>query len=180
VPIIRAHRLDDADVIADILADGWQTAYGAFMPEDILAPRTDRATRRVEIRQFLGEEFDPRIEHLLVYEDVGIDGFVHIVLEDKANLGAAAHINLLYVIPTKYGRGIGRQLMRAAAEWLAERVDGPIVLSAYELNAYRHFYARMGGDVVMTTRVQFEGHSLGVVYYQWPNAKSMVAGAAGF
>jgi len=176
---IRPYTLADSDAIADILADGWRASYGGFMPADILGPRADRAARRVEIREFLTGEFDPEIEHILVFEDGAVDGFVHIVLEDKADLGAEAHINLLYVTPDKFGRGIGKQLMVAAAAWLDERVSGAIVLSAYALNPYQRFYARIGGSLVRTAALQFEGQTLDVVYYQWPDAKSLSAGASG-
>lgn len=176
---IRAYTLADSDAIADILADGWQAAYGGFMPAEIVAPRADRTARRVEIQAFLTGEFDPRTEHILVFEDEAVDGFVHIVLEDKAELGAEAHINLLYVTPNKFGSGIGKQLMVAAAAWLDERVSGAIVLSAYALNPYQGFYARIGGSVVRTAAFQFEGKQLDVVYYQWPDAKSLRAGASG-
>lgn len=175
---IRPHTLDDADAIADILADGWRAAYSDFMPADILAPRADRAARRVEIREFLAAEFDPQTERLLVFEDESVDGFVHIVLEGKADLGASAHINLLYVTPTKFGRGIGRRLMVAAAEWLEGRIAGPVVLSAYALNPYAAFYAHIGGMAVKTAQVQFGGQDLGVVYYQWASAASLRAGAS--
>jgi len=176
---IRPYALADSDAIADILADGWRASYGGFMPEDILAPRADRAARRVEIREFLTGEFNPEMEHILVFEDQAVLGFVHIVLEDKAELGAEAHINLLYVTPDRFGRGIGRQLMAAAAEWLDERVSGAIVLSAYALNPYQRFYAVIGGSLVRTTALQFEGQTLDVVYYQWPNPKTLRAGASG-
>ena len=149
------------------------------MPPDLLTPRADRTLRRTEIAEFLEHEFDPRIEHLLVFEDDAVEGFVHIVCEDKAELGAAAHINLLYVSPSRFGRGIGRQLMRAAAEWLEAQSTGAIVLSAYALNPYRHFYARLGGVAVKTAEVAFGEHRLDVVYYRWPDARSLREGTSG-
>ena len=176
---IRPHSLDDAEAIADILADGWRVAYSSFMPPELLAPRADRPTRRAEIAEFLEHEFDPRIEHLLVFEDGAVEGFVHIVCEDKAGLGAAAHINLLYVTPSRFGRGIGRQLMRAAAEWLEARDAGAVVLSAYALNPYRQFYARIGGVEVKAAEVEFGQHRLDVVYYRWPDARALREGASG-
>jgi GNAT superfamily N-acetyltransferase len=146
---LRPHRLDDAPAIARILADGWRDAYGGFLTPAAMGKRADHAHRTAVITEFLRDEFDPTIEGLLVAEAAAVDGFVHMVLEDKADLGAAGNINLIYVDPSVRGHGIGRLLMDGAADWFAGRVAGPIVLSAFERNPFRGFYDRLGGVVVL-------------------------------
>ena len=176
---IRPHTLADANGIADILAEGWKIAYAGFMPEPLFLPRIDKARRRADIIRWLADEFKPDVEHVLVAENEGIDGFIHLVLEDKAGLGAAAHINLLYVRPDRFRRGIGRALVIAAADWLAARTTGSIVLGAYADNPYRDFYARIGGVEALRKTVDFEGHALESVYYRWDDATALQRGAAG-
>ncbi|WP_224703071.1 GNAT family N-acetyltransferase [Devosia aquimaris] len=173
---IRPHIRADADAVADILAAGWQAAYAGFMPQALLAPRIDPTRRRAEIAAWFND-FDTEIEHLLVAESTpgAIAGFVHIVREDKADLGAAAHINLLYVDPARFGRGIGTTLMAAAADWLAARTSGAVVLSAYADNPYRAFYARLGGTVVLQKTIDFDGHALASIYYHWPSPQALRA-----
>lgn len=173
---IRDHRLDDADAIADILAEGWATAYSGFMPEPLLTPRVNNSYRRNEVGDWLTNEFDPTTEKLLVSDDEGVNGFVNVVLEDKAGLGAVAHIDLLYVSPAKLRQGIGRKLMLAAAEWLETRVDGPVVLSAYAENLFRLFYDRIGGVEVLRRTIDFDGFELQSVYYRWETIGALRSG----
>ncbi|WP_137152577.1 GNAT family N-acetyltransferase [Devosia sp. FKR38] len=174
--MIRPHIRSDAVAVADILAAGWQAAYAGFMPQALLAPRIDPLRRRAEIAAWL-DDFDTEIEHLLVAESTPgtVAGFVHIVRADKAGLGAAAHINLLYVDPARFGRGIGKALMAAAADWLAARTSGAVVLAAYADNPYRGFYARLGGTVVLQKTIDFDGHALASVYYHWPSPQALRA-----
>ena len=175
-PMIRAHIRSDADAVADILAAGWQAAYAGFMPQALLAPRIDPKRRRAEIAAWF-DDFDTAIEHLLVAETApgDIAGFVHIVREDKAGLGADAHINLLYVDPARFGQGIGTALMAAAADWLAGQTSGAVVLSAYADNPYHTFYARIGGTLVLQKTIDFDGHALQSVYYRWPSPQALKA-----
>ena len=176
---IRPYRRDDADQIADILAAGWQVAYAGFMPPELLAPRVEPVRRRAEIGAWL-DDVDAALEQVLVAETETprtVIGFVHIVHEDKAGLGAAAHINLLYVTPTQFGRGIGRALMAAAADALAATTSGAIVLSAYALNPYRGFYRHLGGIEAAHRTVDFDGHALEAVYYRWDSPEALKAGA---
>jgi GNAT superfamily N-acetyltransferase len=174
---LRPHTLDDAPAIARILADGWRDAYGGFLTPAAMGKRADREHRTGEITEFLREEFDPKIEGLLVAEAVGVDGFVHMVLEDKADLAAAGHINLIYVDPQVRGLGLGRLLMAGAADWFAARVEGPIVLSAFERNPFRGFYDRLGGVVVLRREFELEGQALESVIYRWDSPAAMKTGA---
>ena len=176
---LRSHTLGDAEAIGRILAAGWQQAYGGFLTPAAMGRRNDPAARHTEIAEFLSDEFDPAIEGLIVAEDDVVDGFVHMVLEDKAEMGAAGHINLLYVDPAAQGRGLGRMLMGAAAGWFAERVSGPIVLSAFARNPYRGFYDRIGGVVAKTRSFELEGQALESIIYRWDGPEALLRLAAG-
>jgi GNAT superfamily N-acetyltransferase len=173
---LRPHTIADAEPIARILADGWRDAYGGFLTPAAMGPRADRAHRLREIGAWLREEFDPALEGLLVAEDHAVDGFVHMVLEDKADLGAAGHVNLIYVDPAARRRGLGRLLLAGAADWFAARVAGPIVLSAFERNPSRGFYDRVGGVVVLRQEFELAGQALESVVYRWDDAAAMRAG----
>ena len=117
---IRALRRTDADRIAEILAAGWAQAYSRFMPADILQPRIDPERRKIEIAEWLDDEFDPAVEALFVAENErGVGGFIHMELGDKGGLGATGIVNLLYVDAALQGRGVGRALMASGARWSA-------------------------------------------------------------
>jgi GNAT superfamily N-acetyltransferase len=165
---VRAHRRSDADAIAEILAAGWKQAYSHFMPAAFLAPRIDPAYRRREIAQWLDEDFDPAEEALFVADDDGLPiGFIHMAPGDKGDVGAAGHVSLLYVDPARQGRGIGRALMAEGARWLLARAPGPLALSAFEQNACRAAYDRMGGRQAKRMRPLIEGVEVETVIYVW-------------
>jgi GNAT superfamily N-acetyltransferase len=171
---LRSHTMGDAEAIGRILAAGWQQAYGGFLTPAAMGQRNDPLARHTEIAEFLRDEFDPEVEGLIVAEDRAVDGFVHMVLEDKAEMGAAGHVNLLYVDPAAQGQGLGRLLMRAAANWFADRVSGPIVLSAFARNPYRGFYDRIGGEVAKTRSFELEGQALESVIYRWESPQALL------
>ena len=177
--ICRPHTLADADQLGEILADGWADAYAGFMPAEVLARRTDHATRRDEMRDFLTNDFDPNVEGLIVAAEAdALAGFVHLRLGDKRGLGAVAAVNLLYVRRGRQGQGIGRRLVLAAAEWIGARTAGPIVISAYAQNPFRAFYDHIGGTIAKRVTSEVDGHRLESVLYLWPDAESLAAGAA--
>jgi GNAT superfamily N-acetyltransferase len=174
---IRPHCRDDADRIAEILADGWRQAYSHFMPKGFLTPRIDRAYRRAEIAQWLDEEFEPDVEAVFVAEERGtIYGFIHMVLGDKGDVGAAGHVSLLYVDPPLQGQGTGRALMAEGARWLISKATGPLALSAFEQNPYRAAYNAMGGTEAKRLTPVIDGAEVKTVIYLWPDPSVLFSG----
>lgn len=173
--LIRPHRRDDADAIADILAAGWKQSYSHFMPAAFLAPRSDPAWRREEIAGWLDEDFNPEVEAIFVAEDTGaILGFIHMESGDKGELGATGIVNLLYVDPTQQRRGAARQLMAQGARWLLGLKPGPLVLSAFDGNPSRFAYDAMGGIAAKRVTSDVYGAAIESVLYLWPDPTVLV------
>ncbi|MGV3491652.1 MAG: GNAT family N-acetyltransferase [Devosia sp.] len=174
--IIRPHVRSDADRIAEILADGWRDTYAEFVPPDYIAYQSDRVRRRTEVAEWLDGEFDPTIEAIFVAEDDGkIVGFIHVEHGDKGELGATGIVNLLYIDRSAHGRGIGRVLMAAGVQWLAETKPGPVVLSAFELNPNRGFYERLGGVERQRVVHDIKGTEVWSVLYLWADPAVLLA-----
>jgi GNAT superfamily N-acetyltransferase len=173
---IRPHVLADSDQIAEILARGWAEANSGFLPAEVLAPRIDVGARQVELRDFLGSEFDAANEAMFV-ADAGdqLSGFAHAILGDKGGLGAVGHIGLLYVRAEYQGQGVGRRLLGAAAGWIAERASGPLAIAAFAENPFHAFYAHLGGEIAARVPVEVSGHRTGSVIYLWPDATALAA-----
>jgi GNAT superfamily N-acetyltransferase len=172
---VRAHWRNDADAIADILAEGWRLAYSDFMPEAFIAPRSDPLWRRAEIAGWLDTDFDPNSEAIFVAEQEGqILGFVHMTQEDKGDLGAAGCVNLLYVRSSAQRRGVGRALMSAGAAWLHATRPGPLVLSAYRDNPYRAAYTALGGREVAEVTHEIAGSPITSVLYLWDDPRRLL------
>lgn len=175
--LIRPHRREDADRIAEIIADGWKQSYSHFMPAAFLAPRIDPDWRRTEIAGWLDEDFDPAQEAIFVAEDDGrAIGFIHMEFGDKGDLGATGIVNLLYVDEASQKRGAGRMLMAEGARWLLGSKPGPMVLSAFDGNPSRFAYDAMGGVAAKRVTSDVYGEAIGSVLYLWPDPKVLISG----
>lgn len=174
--LIRPHRRDDADRIAEIIAAGWKQSYAHFMPAEFLAPRIDPAWRKDEIAGWLDEDFDPANEAIFVAEEAGhVVGFIHMEHGDKGQLGATGIVNLLYVDEAAQKRGIGRQLMASGARWLLDTRPGPLVLSAFDGNPSRFAYDAMGGLAAKLVTLEIYSEPIGSVLYLWPDPRVLLS-----
>ena len=175
--LIRSHRRADADRIAEILAAGWKQAYSHFMPASFLSPRIDPAHRRAEIAEWLDDEFVPDEEAIFVAESDGaVAGFIHMVLGDKGDVGAAGHVSLLYIDPSQQRLGAGRALMAQGARWLIDRQAGPLALSAFADNPHRFAYDAMGGTTAKRLQPVIDGMEVETVIYLWPDPVVLISG----
>jgi len=171
---IRPHVHGDADRIAEILAAGWRQAYETFMPPAFLAQRSDPAWRRPEIVGWL-DTFEPASEAVFVAELAGpVVGFIHVELGDKADLGATGCVNLLYVDAAQQRQGVGRALLAAGADWLLARCPGPLALSAFRDNRFRHAYAALGGREMKQVDHIIDGREITSVLYLWPDPRTLL------
>ncbi len=59
-----------------------------------------------------------------------------------------AQVYGLYVTPTRYGGGIGRRILGELATRFAHQGHQNLCLWAFELNPFRRFYDRLGGQSV--------------------------------
>lgn len=172
--LIRPHRRNDADRIAEVLADGWRDTYAAIVTPEYLDYQSDRVRRRSEIAAWL-DDFNEGAEAIFVAEREGeVVGFIHMELGNKASLGSSGYVNLLYIDKAAHGRGIGKHLMSAGARWLVESEPGPLVLSAFELNPHRAFYAALGGIEVKRVLNDISGAKVWSVLYLWPDPSVLV------
>jgi len=175
--VIRPGTAADSPAIGRILAHGWRQAYSGFMSNNELGPRTDPDYRVREVEAWLSTEFDPGAELLLVAEQAGaVTGFLAARIGDRNEVGSVAQVTLLYVSPDKQARGIGRQLLLEAAEWLKTHAPGPVSIGAFEQNPFRSFYAAIGGKVAKTVMVRVDAREWPVVVYLWPSPEALQEG----
>jgi GNAT superfamily N-acetyltransferase len=176
MPLIRSWSAADIPDIARILAAGWHQAYGGFMPEIVLARRTDPSHRTREIGAWLTSDFNPETEVLLVAEQAGrVQGFIAVRLGDKEGLGTAGSVPLLYIDLEAQRQGLGRALLRAGIDWLKARSPGAVAISAFADNPYRGFYDAIGGVAAKTVTVRIDDHPFEVVQYYWPSCEAVLA-----
>lgn len=175
--IVRLANSGDAEQIANLHAISWQSAYRGMLNDDYLANHAVSTRLTVWRERFLPEN-QHRYITLLAQQNEALVGFICIVLDADDTWGQL--IDNLHIHPDFKGGGIGRMLMRSAAELIAEkRPNSPIHLIVYEENtAAQSFYNALGGEVVeRIVEVRGDGQSGYSLKYGWQNLTHLIKDA---
>jgi GNAT superfamily N-acetyltransferase len=174
--LIRRGVVDDANEASRLHAETWRTSYRGLVPDALLDGLTDDRWANGWRRGF--ESMDPtRVVH--VAEIAGrIVGFAG---GGRARAGAPAgfvgEVYAIYVRPGQQRQGIGRVLLKAAAEGLVERGLVPVVIwTLFNNPQSRGFYEARGGTVVGEKRQVFDGYELHEVAYGWRDPAALLKG----
>jgi GNAT superfamily N-acetyltransferase len=163
---IRMAEPADADVIAQLHARSWHTAYrgvlsDAFLDGPLLADR--QALWRARFA-----EVNRTGQMVLVDEEAGkILGFACAFLDADPEWGTL--LDNLHVVPESKGKGLGRQLMAEVANQILKLNRTRLHLWAFEQNhAARRFYERLGG-IITTSHAESapDGREVNAVRYCW-------------
>jgi GNAT superfamily N-acetyltransferase len=173
---IRRGVIDDAKEASLLHARTWRTSYRGLVPDALLdtldATRWENGWRRGF------ESMDPtRVVHVAEFDGriVGFAGGGR--ARASAPPGYVGEVYAIYVSPEHQGQGIGRVLLKAAAEGLVERGLVPIVIwTLFNNPRSRGFYESRGGVVIGEKREPFNGHELHEVAYGWLEAAPLVEG----
>jgi ribosomal protein S18 acetylase RimI-like enzyme len=164
--------VDDADAIERIRTDTWRDAYRGLVPDSLLDGLGYDATRR---RALMGR-LPPHQFALVADVDGGVVGFC---------VGGGSHppderfrgeVYAIYVLPEHHRRGIGRELLQAAAKELVDRGFHSMIIWVLRENApSRRFYERMGGKHVRDEVRELEGVHVTESGYGWTDVTDMLA-----
>lgn len=153
-PPVRIRRAlpHEAEAIAGVHIAAWLTTYPGILPDDVIARRTDRATRVAlwEARLASNDGVVAVAEDgtsicaiasacplpgALPYGRLPLDGF-------------AAYLEALYALETYRGRGIGLQLLGWIAGELANGGRTSLAFHVHARNRARAFYERAGARFI--------------------------------
>jgi len=115
--LIRPARVDDAEAIARLHVRSWQAAYRGIVSDEFLdSMSVDQMASRW--RQRLEEAATPT----LVTERGGeVVGFAHVgPSRDDPDSGRGGELYAIYLEPSAWGLGLGRDLLAASRQKLAE------------------------------------------------------------
>lgn len=171
---IRRGVIEDAAEASRMHARTWKISYRGLLPDallDGLAPsRWENGWRRG-----FGSMDPTRTVHVA---EIGgrIVGFAG---SGRARAGAptgyAGEVYAIYVDPDHQGKGIGRILLKKAAEGLAERRLIPVIIwTLFDNPRSRGFYESRGGTVVAERTEPFDGYELHEVGYGWRDAAPLL------
>lgn len=162
---MRRAKPDDADGIARVYIDSWHDTYAAMLPMGLLCAMTLRgqaARWRAAVRT-------PGEAVLVAENENGaIVGMASCGRSRDTTLGFDGEVYTLYVDPDRYGAGIGRALLKAAFDWMADRGYASCVIWAHAQNNARFFYEKMGGRLIAERSGRMMGDPITEAGFGWP------------
>jgi len=167
-PVRRAQPADAAG-IGLVHVRSWQAAYRGLIPQDFL-DHLDPAKRAEGWRQYL--DGGPRAREALLVSDgeTGVDGFALVgPSRDEDGADDPGEVYAFYVLPQRWRRGVGRQLMAAALDALGGLGFGEATLWVLEGNDRgRRFYEAVGWRADGATKTEApQGFSITEVRYRY-------------
>lgn len=171
---IREATPADAEAVARLHVESWQTAYRGILLEDYL--ENDALRERIATWQ---ERFSKNFQKpmFVLIAELGDEmvGFVCVFTEEDLVYGS--FVDNLHVVPRLTGRGLGRELLSAAAERLV--ADGSRVglyLWVIEQNEKaRRFYEKAGAEIVGTSPIPMpDGQRISAARCYWPRPASLL------
>ena len=169
-PIVAA----DAAAVADLHATSWRSAYRGMLRDEYLDGDISAERRRAWATR-LDAPIDTNYGFLAEAE-AGPVGFVFLLGGFDNTWGTL--VDNLHVLPAHKGRGVGRQLLEAAAiETRLRSPDERVHLFVYEANvAARRFYASIGGREVERGTVDAPGGGSQIhLRVAWDDAAHLLA-----
>lgn len=163
---IRPATPADAAALAAVEVTSWQAAYRGLMPDAFLAALSPEDKADKWQRSLLKHGPTGRKRVLVAVEDAAILGFVRFgPAEETATSGL---IYLLYVLPTAWGRGIGKALLRAALADLHTRClhEAHLWVLRGNQRARRFYESRSWQPTGQTTSADYGGLPLEALCYR--------------
>ncbi len=171
--ILRPALIRDADGIARVHVETWQSTYAGLVPADYLArmtvARSSAQWHRAAANATKGND-------LVVAEiDEEIVGFVTFGPSRSKGLPFSGEVFALYVTVDWQSQGLGRRLLATAFHGLeGEGHRGAHVWVLAE-NPSRFFYEAMGGQRAGERVEEFAGVGLQELAYGWPDLETWTA-----
>lgn len=168
VVTMRDARVGDADGMAAVYVNAWQTAYPGMVPDRVLVGMSKRDQAMQWARAIAAR---PDSDAIIVAElgRHGIIGFGSCGPARRTGLPQAAEIYTLYVDPGFQDRGLGQDLLHRLFDRLSENGLASAVVWVLTANPARFFYEAMGGRRVAERNERLWGSDLPQTAYAWPD-----------
>ncbi|HVK86964.1 MAG TPA: GNAT family N-acetyltransferase [Kofleriaceae bacterium] len=162
---IREAVLADADEIARVSAESWQSSYRGILP-DALLERIDVGRRAVVRRRLLR---DRSIFQLVAYDVTHLDivGFCD-AGASRREVPYAGEVYEIYLAHRAKRYGIGQEMFERVQAWLVRHGLRSMIVWVLEDNHHaRRFYEAMGGRPAARFRSVVGGTPVIELSYVW-------------
>jgi GNAT superfamily N-acetyltransferase len=156
---IRSARPTDAHGIARVHLASWHGAFRGIVPDEQIAARGFEV--RLKQRTAKLQQADP-VVLVACNEGGAVVGFASALRIEGGPFQSS--LEALYLAPDAWGRGLGRELLRAVGARLVDAGAKNMVLRTLRLGNARAFYERLGARLVPEGFARDAGHFDDVVY----------------
>ncbi len=171
--VLRPALPRDADGIARVHVETWQSAYAGLVPTDYLARMT---VARSSNQWYRAAAQATKGNDLMVAEiDGEIVGFAAFGPSRSRDMSYGGEVFALYVTVDWQGQDLGRRLLVTAFEALAKEGHRGAFVWVLAENPSRFFYEAMGGVRAGERMEKFAGVSLQELAYAWPDLDTWLA-----
>jgi ribosomal protein S18 acetylase RimI-like enzyme len=169
---VRKATLADAPEIASVGIVSWNETYRGIVPDSHL-DGIDLAERIHWTEAFLN---DPKVDFYTVVaeQDGSIIGYAAGGPNRSGDTAYQGELYTLYLLRKAHRQGIGRQLVRAVAEGLAERGYENMLVGVLRDNPARGFYERLGATYLREGVFIVDGVEITEMAYGWPDLRVLL------
>ena len=174
---LRRATVADAEAIAAVRVEGWQTTYRGMIPDQYLDEMLvdDHVLYWKRILQALPAAADKACVYVAESEGHVI-GFVSATLLAEPKHGYHAELGALYIRPQWQRAGIGRRMMHKVARTLQSWNCADLVVWVLSDNRLaRNFYEELNGEFVLEQEFSWDDMDLKEVGYGWKDLNVLLA-----
>ncbi len=176
---IRPASAADALAIAEIHVESWRTTYQSILPRAYLDALSVPAREEFWAKTLNAPE--PGMIALVAQDTVSrrVVGLLCGGRERAGKLGCDAELYAIYVLREFQRKGLGVLLVNRLGHELSTRGFGSMAVWVLAANPSRHFYERLGAEVLGEQEIEFAGESFTEVAYGWKQLHSFRRGEPG-
>ncbi len=184
---IRLAKREDCESLGEIIVSATRSAFEGRVPDQCLLELPVSTSVANWRRAFDSGAFDGAEQVLFVAEDIpgrvvgfGLAGGHTAGIFHDAALVATypREIVSLQVAPAWQRRGVGRSLVRAAADWLVASCEAKtLAVRTLEPNPNRAFYVRLGAMEIGSQPYDWAGFATFEIIYGWQDIGAISSAA---
>ena len=151
--LVRRVKIEDANRIADIKIDGWQTAYKGII-DDLFLNNMNKDIETSKRKNDIEKE-----NNIFVAEVkgniVGFCLFRDFIKDIDIYPDYDCEVSSLYVDNNFKRKGIGKKLMKKVFEYLKKNGKKKMILGCLKDNySSKKFYEKIGGKIIKTDQIE--------------------------
>ncbi len=162
--LIRPAVLNDADALARVHIDSWLTTYRGLIPDSVL----DNLSFERRRDWWQGIVDGPHAVDVMVADERGmVVGFAYFGAERENDPVYRGELYAIYMLKDYQQKGLGRLLVKAAADGLLARDLNNMIVWVLSTNPARGFYEKLGGVYLRDKPEKFGDVILKESAYGW-------------